>query len=139
MRLTHCLTTLLWTQPLALYAMLMYVFAPLSPSLPPPLLSCSISYLLTIMTPHKSTQVRSKKPPLPPAKKEGTQVTVVGATLSNRMLQKIQELIPVRKQLNIGIWSTTVHTTQSAFCINLYGWESTLALYLGSSVEERVW
>ena len=74
--------------------MLMCVFDPLSS--PPPL-----SYLLTVMvmTPHKSTQVRSKKPPLPPAKKEGTQVTVVGATLSNRMLQKIQELIPVRKQV----------------------------------------
>ena len=78
--------------------MLMCVLASL---LPPGLLSCSIPDLWTVMIPHKSAQVRSKKPPLPPDKIEGTQVTVVGATLSNRMLQKIQELIPVRKQLTI--------------------------------------
>ena len=41
------------------------------------------------------TQVRSKKPPLPPDMGEGAQVTIVGATLSNKMLQKIQKLIPV--------------------------------------------
>ena len=82
------------------------------------------------MTPHKSAQVRSKKPPLPPAKIEGAQVTVVGATLSNRMLQKIQELIPVRKQLTIFIMSATA---QSAFCINL---SLVRRLFL---VEGRVW
>ena len=101
--------------------MLMCVLASL---LPPGLLSCSIPDLWTVMIPHKSAQVRSKKPPLPPAKIEGTQVTVVGATLSNRMLQKIQELIPVRKQLTIVIMSTTAGQLSV----------STLALYLGSSL-----
>lgn len=40
-------------------------------------------------------QVRGGKPPLPPALAEGTQVTVVAATVSNEMLTKIQSLVPV--------------------------------------------
>lgn len=40
-------------------------------------------------------KLRPKKPPLPPARAEGAQVTLVGATLSKDMLDHVQSLIPV--------------------------------------------
>lgn len=40
-------------------------------------------------------KVRDKKPDLPPALGEDAQVTIVGATLSGKMLKKISSLIPV--------------------------------------------
>ena len=46
-------------------------------------------------------QVRDKKPDPPPALGEGAQVTVVGATLSGRMLKKITALVPVSGHLEM--------------------------------------
>ena len=43
----------------------------------------------------KSLRIRSKKLPQPSALGEGTQVTIVGATLSTKMLSKIEKLVPV--------------------------------------------
>lgn len=46
----------------------------------------------------KSLQIRSKKLPdgeIPSPKRQGTQVTIVGATLSTDMLSKIEKLVPV--------------------------------------------
>lgn len=48
----------------------------------------------------KDVKIRSKKPPLPPAKAEDTQMTIVGATLSTRMLKKIELLIPNIKKVS---------------------------------------
>ncbi len=43
----------------------------------------------------RSISLRSTKPPLPPARAVGAQVTVVGATLSDTMLAKVENMIPV--------------------------------------------
>ena len=40
-------------------------------------------------------QVRGGKPSLPPALAEGTQIIFVAATVSSKMLTKIQSLVPV--------------------------------------------
>ena len=43
----------------------------------------------------KSLQIRSKKLPQLSLFERGTQVTIVGATLSTKMLSKIEKLVPV--------------------------------------------
>ena len=49
----------------------------------------------------RSLKVRAKKPPPPPSVGEDTQVTIVGATLTGRMLEKIEKLVPVSSVLTI--------------------------------------
>lgn len=43
----------------------------------------------------RAIKLRSKKPPPLPAKAEGAQVTVVGATLTDGMLKIVEKLVPV--------------------------------------------
>ena len=43
----------------------------------------------------RAIRVRSKKPPLFPARAEGAQVTLVGATLSDNVLEWVEKLVPV--------------------------------------------
>ena len=43
----------------------------------------------------KSVKVRTKKPSVLPAVSEDAQVTMVGATLSERTVKKIEALVPV--------------------------------------------
>lgn len=48
----------------------------------------------------KAIKIRDKKPPLPPALASDAQLTVVGATLSTKMLQKILALAPNTKTVS---------------------------------------
>lgn len=43
----------------------------------------------------RAVRVRTTKPPMPPARAEGAQVTLVGATLSDDMLERVEKLVPV--------------------------------------------
>ena len=40
-------------------------------------------------------QIRKTKPPLTSTRAEDTQLTIVGATISNSMLKKLEPLVPV--------------------------------------------
>lgn len=42
----------------------------------------------------KAIKLRPKKPPLPPSRVEGAQVTLVGATLTEDLLEDVESLIP---------------------------------------------
>ena len=44
----------------------------------------------------RAIKLRAKKPPKFPAKAEGAQVTVVGATLSDHILEAVEKMVPVR-------------------------------------------
>ena len=50
-----------------------------------------------------SLQIRSKKASLTSPITKGTQVTIVGATLSSKMLSKIEKLVPVSSSSFISI------------------------------------
>lgn len=43
----------------------------------------------------RAIKIRSTKPPPPPSKGEGAQVTVVGATLNDDVINTMEKLIPV--------------------------------------------
>ncbi len=47
----------------------------------------------------RAIELRTKKPPLPPERAEGAQVTLVGATLNEDLLRTVEKLIPVRNPL----------------------------------------
>ena len=53
------------------------------------------SFKKSTMSIINAIKLRPKKPPLPPARAEGAQVTLVGATFTEDVLNDVESLIPV--------------------------------------------
>ena len=51
----------------------------------------------------RAIKIRDKKPPKFPAKAEDAQVTVVGATLSDRVIGAVEKLVPVSLSLILAL------------------------------------
>ncbi len=56
----------------------------------------------------RAIKLRTKKPPKFPAKAEGAQVTVVGATLTDHVINMVDKLVPVRFAFYVCAFVTMV-------------------------------